>query len=147
VRLMMDIQDAVSATSSSSISSTAEHPSGSTVLRGGQSHAPRPFMLSLPPIGTVRSLYNFPNEYMPIIQQGRTVRASIDNARFESSKSHHDMMLCVWEGVCLGGGEGVLLSQNPGGSCLAKTWIHEVLILLPIIQQGQTVSVDAMPVV
>lgn len=32
------------------------------------------FMLSLPPIGTVHSLYNFPQEYLPMLQSKRVVR-------------------------------------------------------------------------
>lgn len=77
---MTDIQaalDTSSSTTGGSSSSTGQGSSSSSTGKGGGSTsrlAPA-FMRSLPPIGTVRSLYNFPAEYLPVIQQGRVVSA------------------------------------------------------------------------
>lgn len=80
VELMTDIQAALDTSSSTTGGgiggSTGQGSSSRTgKVSGSTSRLAPAFMRSLPPLGTVRSLYNFPAEYLPVIQQGRVVSA------------------------------------------------------------------------
>jgi hypothetical protein len=60
---MTDLLEALQGISSSSSS----NPPASKAA------AATPFMLSMPPLGSVRSLFNFPQEYLPLLHQPRAV--------------------------------------------------------------------------
>lgn len=84
VKLMTGLLDALQGGSSGTPVDAAAAPSSAAAsdLPGSKAAATRPFLLSMPPLGTVRSLYNFPPEYLPLLHQPRAVSGSLTR-RFE----------------------------------------------------------------
>lgn len=73
MELMREIQQASQEKQADNADAETSATSSSSSNKHEQSSMWGPLVRSLPPLGSVHSLYNFPHEYLPALQQRRAV--------------------------------------------------------------------------